>query len=71
MVKLPKVGSNATDPVPVRAGPNKVLTVILGLFALCAVLLFGTKASSFHCFIPREREGKREFLAVVNNEDFH
>jgi hypothetical protein len=59
------------DPVPVGAGPNKVLTVILGLFALCAVLLFGTKASFFHFFIPREWEGKKGFLAVVNNEDFH
>jgi len=25
-VKLPKVGSNAIGPVPVRAGPNKNIT---------------------------------------------
>jgi hypothetical protein len=48
-----------------------VLTVVLGLFAWCAVLLFGTKASFFHSFIPMEREGQKGFLAVVNNEDFH
>ncbi len=70
-MKLPKVGSNVIDPVPVGAGPNKVLTVVLGIFALCAVLLFGTKPSFFHSFLPREREGKKGFLAVVNNEDFH
>jgi hypothetical protein len=47
------------ETVPVGAGPNKVLTVVLGLFALCAVLLFGTKASFFHSFIPRESEEKK------------
>ncbi len=52
------------------AGPNKVLTDVLGLFALSAVL-FETKVSFFHSFIPREREGKKGFFGVVTNEDCH
>ncbi len=52
------------------AGPNKVLTVVLGVSALCAVLLFGTKASFFHSFFQGKGQEKRGFLLLSTMKTF-
>jgi hypothetical protein len=69
-VKVPKVGSNVIDPVPVGAGPNKVLTVVLGISKVCAVLPCRTKASFFHSFFPGKGKEKRGFLLLSTMKTF-
>jgi hypothetical protein len=62
--KTSKSWVQCARPCPVGAGPNKVLTLYLAFLHCVQYFFLEQKLLFFHSFIPREREGIRDFLLL-------